>query len=399
MKKPPSLRSIVALSLMIFFISSIQEGIGPLLVIYLRLYLGWNISQIGIALASTTIVAAIFQMPSGLVVDATRFKRLVIVLACGFIILSCGIFLAKSIFSFIIIAQSLIGVAYSLIPPAINAITLGLVGRERFPERVTINEAFLHAGTVLTILTIGILGQLYSHLWIIYGTILFSIFALIPLLFINPHEIDHTIARELTVDNSNATPVGFLKLFRSKPILTFFSAAILFYTANAAQLPLVAQKLTNIDPSKGPIFMASCIVFAQIIMIIVAYTLKFLINKSGRKPIFLFAFVFLIIRAVSFSFTENQYYLIALEALDGISAGIFSIMGLVIVSDLAVGTGRFNFLLGVFELCVGVGASISNLAAGFIAKAYGFHAGFLSLASIATVSLLLYTFILPETKH
>ncbi|AUH71105.1 hypothetical protein CAB17_02790 [Legionella sainthelensi] len=33
-------------------------------------------------------------------------------------------------------------------------------------------------------------------------------------------------------------------------------------------------------------------------------------------------------------------------------------VAVVIVSDLAAGTGRFNFLVGVLGLCVGVGSSI-----------------------------------------
>ena len=78
MKNLPSFQSLFALSAMIFFISDIQGGIGPILAIYLRSRLGWDTSQVGFALAVTGIIGAIFQMPSGLVVDAVRYKRLLI---------------------------------------------------------------------------------------------------------------------------------------------------------------------------------------------------------------------------------------------------------------------------------------------------------------------------------
>jgi MFS family permease len=397
MKNSPSFRSMFALSFMIFFISDIQGGIGPILAIYLRSHLGWDTSQVGIALAPTGIVGAIFQIPSGIIVDTIRYKRLLIGLACSCIVLSCYIILSQSSLYPIMAAQSLVGITSSLIPPSIAAITLGLVGREYFPKRVTINESIVHAGTVLTIVIIGITAQLYGHPWIVYGTMIFSLLALIPLLFINPNEINHSVARELSASEPQARPASFLQLFTSKPIVIFFSAVIVFHFANAAQLPLVGQELAKINPEKDSIFMASCIVLAQIVMMIVAYSLGFIINKIGRKPIFLFAFIFLILRAILFTTTENSYHLLMIQLLDGVSAGIFGVIAVVIVSDLAAGTGRFNFLLGVLGLCVGIGSSISNIAAGFITKIYGFHIGFISLASVAVIALLIYAFILPET--
>ncbi|AUH71106.1 hypothetical protein [Legionella sainthelensi] len=106
---------------------------------------------------------------------------------------------------------------------SLTAVTLGLVGRTYFPIRVTVNESLTHAGTVFTIVVIGIVAQLYGHSWIVYGTIVFSFMALIPLLFINSNEIDHSIARELPTVESDARPVGFLQLTKSKPIVIFFS--------------------------------------------------------------------------------------------------------------------------------------------------------------------------------
>lgn len=403
MNNLPSRRSLCALSVMIFFISDIQGGIGPIISIYLRSSLGWDTSQVGIALATVGIVGAFFQMPSGILVDAIRFKRFLIGIACFCIILSCSILLHYNSLYPVIAAQSLVGIASSLIPPSIAAITLGLIGKASFPERVSVNESIVHAGTVCTIIVIGILAHFYGHVWIVYGTMLFSIFALVPLLFINPREINHTVARELpsSVDGksgSESSAMSFLELLKSKPILIFFSAVLVFHFANAAQLPLVGQELAKNNPDNDSIFMASCIVLAQMVMIVVAYSLGFVINKIGRKPIFLFAFVFVIIRAILFSVSENSYLLLAIQLLDGISAGIYGVVGVVMVSDLAAGTGRFNFLLGVLGLCLGVGSSFSNIAAGFVTKVYGFHMGFLFLASIATAGLFIYTLVLQETR-
>ncbi|WP_392538012.1 MFS transporter [Legionella sp. 227] len=398
-----SSRSLLALSLMIFFIADIQGGIGPILSIYLRSNLGWDTSQVGIALATTGIVGVLFQIPSGIIVDAIRFKRSLIAFACTCIILSCAILLSQTSLYLIIAAQSLVGLASSLIPPSIAAISLGLVGKDLFPQRVSINESIVHAGTVVAIIIIGLLAQLYGHSWIVYGTIMFSILALMPIPFINPNEINYSVAREMPlIQNKNnetqAGPVHFLQLAKSKSILIFFSAVIVFHFANAAQLPLVGQELAKLNPHSDSIFMAGCIVLAQIVMVVVAFSLGFIINKIGRKPIFLFSFIFLILRAFLFSITESSFHLLIIQLLDGISAGIFGVVAVVIVSDLASGTGRFNFLLGTLGLCVGIGSSLSNIIAGFIAKIYGFHVGFISLSFIAAIGLILYTFTMPETR-
>lgn len=123
-----------------------------------------------------------------------------------------------------------------------------------------------------------------------------------------------------------------------------------------------------------------------------------MLGAEGVQAHFLFAFIFLILRALLFSITENSYYLLIIQLLDGISAGIFGVVAVVMVSDLATGTGRFNFLLGALGLCVGIGSSLSNIIAGFITKAYGFHVGFISLAFMATIELFTYVFALQETK-
>lgn len=388
---------------MIFFIADIQSGIGPILSIYLRSNLGWDTSQVGMALATTGIVGALFQLPSGIIVDAIRYKRSLIAFACICMTISCTILLSQTSLYSIIAAQSLVGLASSLIPPSIAAISLGLVGKDSFPKRVSVNESILHAGTVIAMIIIGLSAQLYGHSWIIYGTIMFSIMALIPIPFINSKEINYSVARALPliqngIDEIQATPISFLQLAKSKSILIFFSAVIVFHFANAAQLPLVGQQLAKIYPANDSILMAGCIILAQLVMVVVAFSLGFIINRIERKPIFLFAFIFLILRALLFSITENSYYLLIIQLLDGISAGIFGVVAVVMVSDLATGTGRFNFLLGALGLCVGIGSSLSNIIAGFITKNYGFHAGFIALAFMATIGLCAYAFVLQETK-
>jgi sugar phosphate permease len=62
------------------------------------------------------------------------------------------------------------------------------------------------------------------------------------------------------------------------------------------------------------------------------------------------------------------------------------------------GTGRFNLAQGLVALCVGIGAGLSNLTAGFVVQWYGYSAGFLYLAAIALVALAFFVILMPETE-
>ena len=135
MKPHPSSQSIKGLNGLLFCISDIRHGIGPLLAMHLRNTLQWNSGRIGIALAAVEFSSLICQIPAGLIADETRKKRSLIALSLLFIISGCLLFLFFSSFSMILFAQLLMGISVAFILPALGGITLGLVGRKKFPAR------------------------------------------------------------------------------------------------------------------------------------------------------------------------------------------------------------------------------------------------------------------------
>jgi MFS family permease len=130
----------------------------------------------------------------------------------------------------------------------------------------------------------------------------------------------------------------------------------------------------------------------------VAYSVGIFMNSFGRKPIFLIAFLILPIRALLYTLTTNPLLLLAIQLLDGIGAGIFGVIAIVIISDLTKGTGRFNFFQGLVALCTGIGAALSNLVAGAIVKSWGYNTGFLTLSLLSVAGLLFFWLFMPETK-
>jgi len=84
--------------------------------------------------------------------------------------------------------------------------------------------------------------------------------------------------------------------------------------------------------------------------------------------------------------------------LDGVGAGIFGVVSVLVIADLTQGTGRFNLTLGAISTAVGIGASLSQAIAGFIVHHAGYNTGFLFLAAVASVAFgILYLF-MPETR-
>ncbi|KRP47974.1 Major Facilitator Superfamily protein [Pseudomonas libanensis] len=111
-------------------------------------------------------------------------------------------------------------------------------------------------------------------------------------------------------------------------------------------------------------------------------------SASGRKPLLLAGFLILPLRGVLYTLSSDPYWLVAVQMLDGIGAGIFGALFPVIVKDLTQGTGRFN---------VSLGAALSDSLAGFVVQQAGYNAAFLTLAGVAGIALLLLWLAMPET--
>lgn len=396
----PSKRTLLGLDGMIFCLSDVRPGIGPFLSIFLKSQLHWSTQAVGIALGILDLTAAICQIPSGLLVDSLKFKRFLMFIACLAVSFGCILILTHPTFFSVIAAQILIGSATAIIPPAIASITLGLVGRNYFPKRISINETWAHAGNVFTAGIVGLLGYLWGHEWILYMVIFFATCSVLFLSLINPKEINHAVAREQPQkeEDKNSSVVPLKQFLKKKELWIFCLSAFLFHFANAAQLPLVGQLLATKNPSIDSLFMSACIILAQIVMIAVAYSMGFLMNDLGRKPLFLFALAVLPVRALLYTLTDSPLFLLSIQLLDGIGAGIFGVIAIVTISDIAKNSGRFNFSLGLMTLAQGIGASMSNIFAGFITHTFGFPSGFTALACMGLIGLFFYGTLMPETK-
>jgi MFS family permease len=390
------MRSLVGLDWLNFFLADVQTGVGPFVAIYLAEN-HWNPQQVGIALTIGGIAGIVTQTPAGGLVDRARFKRTLIVAGVGALAVGAMMIALHPTFISVMSAQVLIGGVSSIFNPAVAAIALGLVGHAHFDLRQGRNQSWNSGGNVAAAVGMGLLGTYAGPKWIFYLVVGFAVPTALTLLLIRPDEIDYELARGAR-DGTDGARVGLREMLRDHPLLIFLACAVLFHFANAAMLPLLGEMLAQGKAKTSPLFMMFCVVTTQAVITLLAWPAGRLAGSWGRKPILLIAFGVLPIRGVLYTLTHHTSLLIAIQVLDGIGAGIFNVVAILVIADLTRGTGRFNVTQGAIFTAVGIGASLSQGIAGSIVNHHGYRAGFLFLSAIAAAGFALLLFLMPETQ-
>jgi Major Facilitator Superfamily len=141
-----------------FFLADVKDGLGPFLAIYLLSSRHWDPGEIGMVMTIAGIATVAARAPFGALIDWTRWKRALIVIAAVTVALGAVAMSLFPSFWFVAAAQAVIGSADAVFPAAVGAISLGIVGPELFTRRVGRNEAFNHAGNAFTAIAAGVAG-------------------------------------------------------------------------------------------------------------------------------------------------------------------------------------------------------------------------------------------------
>lgn len=388
-----------ALDALNFFLADVRTGLGPYLAVYLLTVRNWNEAQIGIVMSISAIAGILAETPAGALIDAIRAKRAAVVVAALAVTGGSLLLPLLSTFPAVALSQAAVSAVGSVFGPAIAAISLGIVGHALFARRTGRNEAFNHAGNAFAAAIAGGAAYVWGPAAVFFLIAGMAAASVVSVLVLPAATIDHDRARGLHDGGKENTeqPSGFQVLLTCRPLLVFAACAVLFHFANAAMLPLVGQKLALQDRNAGTSLMSACIVAAQIIMVPMAILVGRKANIWGRKPLFLAGFLILPIRGVLYTFSDDPYWLVGVQLLDGVGAGLYGALFPLIVADLMEGTGRFNVALGAVTTAQGIGASLSTTVAGVIVVNAGYSAAFITLATIAGMGLALFWLAMPET--
>ncbi len=408
--KQASVRALKALN---FCIADVQNGMGPYVALFLQSSVQWNPAQIGTALAAGNIAQVVAQTPAGALIDRLRQKRGLLLIGISMIAVAC---LATAWFTTLPVvagAQVLIGMAGAIFPPCLAAIALGLVGRQRMDRQMGTNQAFNAAGNMTAALAIGAVGYYLGLKWMFYLVVGFCFLAAACVLLIRGNDIDHDLACGADgksrpgrardgVDGLRyeikTLLVGFGELFEQRAMIIFLVSAVIFHFANAAMVPLVTEMLgKNQGAQRAVLYTSGYMLASQFVFVVVAAVSGRLAARIGRKPLFLFAFAALTLRGVLYTLSSAPYCLIAVQCMDGLGAGIFGVVAVLIIADLTKGTGRFNAAQGAIATAQGTGAFLSNSMAGYLARHEGTTFTFLVLSGIAFAGLAFFWLLMPET--
>lgn len=387
------------------FLADVRDGLGPYLAIYLLTEKKWDEASIGLVMSIAALAGIIAQTPAGALVDSTKAKRAIMVGAALLVTVPSILLPWMSGFVSVALSQAAAQTAAVVFAPALAAVTLGIFGHKAFTRRIGRNETFNHIGNAVAAAAAGGAAYFWGPTVVFYLLAAMAIGSLVSVLAIPANAIDHDVARGLH-DSENGDkkkvedePSGLTVLITCRPLLIFAICTVLFHLANAAMLPLVGQKLALQDKNVGTSLMSACIVAAQMVMVPMAMLVGAKADDWGRKPLFLAALSILPIRGALYTLSDDRYWLVGVQLLDGIGAGIFGALFPVIVADLMRGTGRFNLAQGAIITATGIGAALSTTLAGLIVVHGGYSAAFLTLGAIGAVGALLFLFAMPETQN
>ena len=184
---------------------------------------------------------------------------------------------------------------------------------------------------------------------------------------------------------------GFSVLLKNRTLLILAAALACFHLGNGAMLPLyglavVATK--QVDPSQ---FVATTIIVAQGVMMLVSLiATRFGEKQHGYWLLLLIAFMALPIRGVIAAFAIDPWGVYPVQILDGVGAGLQSVVVPGVVARILQGSGRVNVGQGAVMTVQGLGAALSPLIGGWIAQEIGYGATFMILGSFALCSIALW---------
>jgi len=382
-----------------FLLADVRGALGPYLNVFLVTQQHWSQSEVGLVTTISGLLGIAVQTPIGAAIDETRAKRGAIVLALGVLALGAVIIFAWPSFWPVIMANSLMAMVGDVFGPAVAALTLGIYARKQLARRMGRNSACDHAGNVAIAAVAAAVGYMFSQRAVFLLVPVFALLAAGAVLSIPPAAIDYERARDLDRETAEAatSAAGYGILFKSRPLMVFGLCVMLFHLANAALLPLVGQKLAAAYPKEATAMMSACIVAAQAVMLPIALLVGRTADGWGRKPLFLAGFAVLPLRAVLYTLSDNSVWLIGVQLLDGVGAGIFGALTPLVIADIMRGTGRYNLAQGAIATVQGIGASLSGLAAGVIVDHFGYSAAFLAAGGAAATALMVFALLMPET--
>jgi MFS family permease len=271
-----------------FLLADVRGALGPYLNVFLVTQQRWGLESVGLVTTVGGLLGLVVQTPIGGLIDATRWKRALVVAALAVLAAGAVTIYGAPTFWPVLVANSLMAAVGDVFGPAVAALTLGLYARKALARRMGRNSAFDHGGNVAIAAAAGVVGWALSQRAVFLLVPAFAVLAAVAVLSIPADAIDHDRARGGDKeDDGKPQPSGLKVLLTCRPLLLYAGCTMLFHFANAPLLPLVGQKLAFAHKTWATAMMSACIIAAQMIMLPIALMVGWNADRWGRKPILL----------------------------------------------------------------------------------------------------------------
>jgi MFS family permease len=381
-------RSLAALAVLNFFLADARDGLGPFLDGFLATN-GWNAFTLGVIATIGGVLGMIATPLFGAWVDASEHKRALIILPV-ILVTGAALWTLASPDDYAVFGgQSATAVVGAVVGPALMGLTLGLVGEQRFSRQVSRNEFWNHAGNVFSLAAVYVGSLLYGMKGIVFLMVATALATIAAVLAIDPSKIDNKVARGLAHDDGTPGPSGLSVLFERRGLLALSVVLMIFHFGNAPISRLIAQ---DFSIQLGTPFRTTAITtgVSQVSMIFMALAAPVLIRRYGLATVFLIGLTALPIRGAIAGACRSFSAIYPVQVLDGVGAGLIGIATAIAVERILSGTGRFNVGLAVVGTIQGIGASSSNMVAGWLTDIGGYRAAYFVHGGVAVIAVIVF---------
>lgn len=331
----------------------------------------YNPAELGALNAVQQIVVALLQPCLGCLVDACQGKRRLVAVGslCALLSASLGVLLPQ-FFWLEMSMQIPMAIAMTLVPLALNSLTLGAA--ENFTQQVALNNVGLHLGTVLSSAAMSLLATVsQSHLssgvssmastpWWSAVPMAACLLTIVALPIVRHSKVDFRRASGIEADagaEDEQSSSGSAGLWKGQ-FFMLLALCFFFNFSNMAQLQLLVQQAAQQIPDQAINFTSAAQVVAHLGML-VASVMAGRFADFGRKPLILTACITVTVRALLTAATDVWWVqaqggsiwlsLLPCETLDGICAGLWLMLMVLMAKDVSENTGCFSLALGCLQ--------------------------------------------------
>ncbi|SFL58852.1 MFS transporter [Methylorubrum salsuginis] len=367
----------------------VNGGLRPYLNVFLLVHREWSATTVGLVTTIAGLIGVGLQAPLGAVIDAARDKRMAIVAALLAASIGAAVIAIWPQFWPVLVAFTVLTAAGSSFTPTVAGLTLGIFPKARLSRRMGRNSAWYRGGNVCIAVLIALVGYGFPDRSVFFLVPALSLAAAAAVLSIPRDIVGQELAEEVKPKAKGGAALKVL--LGNRPLLVFAASIFLFQLANGPMASLVAQKISLAHENWSAAITSTTIIAAQVVMLPMAIMVGRFADGWGRKPIILFAFAMLPVRALLYTVSDDAIWLFAVQSLEGVSTGLYSAIKPLMIADFMEDKSRYNLASGAIATIQGVAIALSNVLAGSIVDLSGFTAAFLVSSAIGTAAALLLT--------